>query len=55
VHFEESQFESHRADGLRKLKPNAIPTIFNRATPIRSYTRKPKKESSKDNVSVSSK
>nr|CAD7423989.1 unnamed protein product [Timema monikensis] len=28
VHFEESQFESHRADGLKKLRPFAIPTIF---------------------------
>lgn len=28
VHFEETQFESHRADGLKKLKPYAIPTRF---------------------------
>jgi hypothetical protein len=55
AHFEESQFESHRADGLRKLKPNAIPTIFNRVTPQRSYTRKAKKESTSANVCVSNK
>lgn len=28
VHFEESQFEQNRKDGKRKLKPNAIPTIY---------------------------
>ncbi|XP_066998216.2 uncharacterized protein [Anabrus simplex] len=28
AHFEESQFETHRADGKRKLKPNAVPTLF---------------------------
>ncbi|XP_047467001.1 THAP domain-containing protein 2-like [Mugil cephalus] len=27
-HFDESQYERGRADGLRKLKPNAIPTLF---------------------------
>lgn len=27
-HFEESQFETRRQDGWRKLKPNAIPTVF---------------------------
>ncbi|XP_067207240.1 peroxynitrite isomerase THAP4-like [Linepithema humile] len=27
-HFEESQFEIDRADNWRKLKPNAIPTLF---------------------------
>jgi len=27
-HFEDSQFEKHRLDGRRKLKPNAVPTIF---------------------------
>ncbi|KAL3278437.1 hypothetical protein HHI36_013758 [Cryptolaemus montrouzieri] len=27
-HFEESQFESKRADNVRKLKPNAVPTLF---------------------------
>ncbi|CAI6373146.1 unnamed protein product [Macrosiphum euphorbiae] len=29
IHFEESQFEQHRQDGIKKLKPNAIPTLFN--------------------------
>jgi hypothetical protein len=55
VHFEESQFESHRADGLRKLKPYAIPTIFNRVAPLRTYTRRSQKEQSNEKVSVSSK
>ncbi|XP_011143209.1 uncharacterized protein LOC105185417 isoform X2 [Harpegnathos saltator] len=27
-HFDDSQFENRRQDGWRKLKPNAIPTIF---------------------------
>ncbi|KAF2893260.1 hypothetical protein ILUMI_12916 [Ignelater luminosus] len=27
-HFDPSQFESRRADGKHKLKPNAIPTLF---------------------------
>ncbi|XP_011685715.1 PREDICTED: uncharacterized protein LOC105448692 [Wasmannia auropunctata] len=28
-HFDDSQFENHREDKWRKLKPNAVPTIFN--------------------------
>lgn len=28
-HFEESQLEQGRADGIRKPKPNAVPTLFN--------------------------
>ncbi|XP_018364721.1 PREDICTED: THAP domain-containing protein 2-like [Trachymyrmex cornetzi] len=28
IHFESSQFEQNRQDGLRKLKPNAVPTLF---------------------------
>ncbi|XP_064478376.1 zinc finger protein 112-like isoform X3 [Ornithodoros turicata] len=28
AHFEADQFESKRQDGWRKLKPNAVPTIF---------------------------
>ncbi|KAG7157013.1 uncharacterized protein LOC121853099 [Homarus americanus] len=27
-HFEEEQYESHRTDNRRQLKPNAIPTLF---------------------------
>jgi len=27
-HFDSSQFEEHRQDGWRKLKPNAVPTLF---------------------------
>lgn len=32
-HFEDSQFEQHRADGRRLLKPNAVPTIFSVPNP----------------------
>ena len=32
-HFEESQFENRRADGWRKLRPDAVPTIFNVPNP----------------------
>jgi len=32
-HFEKSQFENHRVDGLIKLKPNAIPTLFDVPNP----------------------
>ncbi|CAG2055335.1 unnamed protein product [Timema podura] len=39
VHFEESQFESHRADGLRKLRPFAIPTIFDVKLSVHSSKR----------------
>ena len=28
MHFDSSQFEEHRQDGWRKLKPNAAPTLF---------------------------
>nr|XP_002127551.1 uncharacterized protein LOC100183291 [Ciona intestinalis] len=27
-HFSSEQYEQHRADGFKKLKPNAIPTLF---------------------------
>lgn len=54
MHFEESQFESHRADGLRKLKPNAIPTVFSHIQHMRSYTRKPKKDVKNENALISS-
>nr|XP_012226643.1 PREDICTED: THAP domain-containing protein 5-like [Linepithema humile] len=32
-HFEDSQFEARRADGWKKLKPNAIPTLFDVPNP----------------------
>src|SRR5688572_8957393 len=35
VHFEASQFEKNRQDGWRKLRPNAIPTIFHVPNPPR--------------------
>ncbi|KAG8232002.1 hypothetical protein J437_LFUL010262, partial [Ladona fulva] len=42
VHFEESAFESHRADGLKKLKPNAVPTIRAVSGPVNRKRRKRK-------------
>ena len=30
-HFDSEQFEEHRQDGWRKLKPNAVPTLFTSA------------------------
>jgi hypothetical protein len=32
-HFESSQFESRRLDGWRRLKPNAVPTLFDVPNP----------------------
>lgn len=40
-HFEDDQFELHRADGKRKLKPNAVPSIFGDKRP--KPKRKPPK------------
>ena len=39
-HFESSQFETNRADGWKKLKPNAIPTIFHVPNPPRLLASK---------------
>ncbi|XP_061786696.1 uncharacterized protein [Nerophis lumbriciformis] len=33
-HFDETQYEQRRADGLKKLKPNAVPTLFAFTTKI---------------------
>ncbi|KAF0746058.1 THAP domain-containing protein 2-like [Aphis craccivora] len=33
IHFEERQFEQHHLDGLKKLKSNAIPTLFDIPNP----------------------
>ncbi|KAH7936117.1 hypothetical protein HPB52_018504 [Rhipicephalus sanguineus] len=35
AHFVEESFEQHRADGWKKLKPNAVPTLFPRKEPAR--------------------
>lgn len=35
AHFDESSFEQRRADGWKKLKPNAVPTIFTFKPPPR--------------------
>jgi hypothetical protein len=29
LHFDANQYENHRQDKLVKLKPNAVPTVFN--------------------------
>ncbi|XP_016661072.1 THAP domain-containing protein 4-like [Acyrthosiphon pisum] len=42
-HFEERQFEQHRLDGLQKLKPNAIPTLFDIPNP--PHLLEPKRKS----------
>ncbi|XP_039306917.1 THAP domain-containing protein 5 isoform X1 [Solenopsis invicta] len=33
IHFESFQFEQNRQDGIKKLKPNAIPILFNVPNP----------------------
>ncbi|XP_035205230.1 THAP domain-containing protein 5-like isoform X6 [Stegodyphus dumicola] len=38
VHFEENQFECSRQDGRKKLKPNAVPTLFNVPNPPQLLT-----------------
>lgn len=49
AHFVESSFEQHRADGWRKLKPNAVPTVFpSKPSPKQ---RKPPKKKTKPSVS----
>eukprot|EP00102_Acyrthosiphon_pisum_P018845 XP_016656055.1 PREDICTED: THAP domain-containing protein 2-like [Acyrthosiphon pisum] len=42
IHFEESQFEQHRQGGIKKLKSNAIPTLFNVPNPPRLLETKRK-------------
>jgi hypothetical protein len=27
-HFDDAQYESHRSDGVRKLRPDAVPMLF---------------------------
>ncbi|XP_075730573.1 uncharacterized protein LOC142772261 [Rhipicephalus microplus] len=34
AHFEENNYEQHRADGWKKLKPNAAPTLFTFKRPV---------------------
>ncbi|XP_035223754.1 uncharacterized protein LOC118196407 isoform X5 [Stegodyphus dumicola] len=38
VHFEENQFECSRQDGRKKLKPNAVPTLFTVPNPPQLLT-----------------
>lgn len=43
-HFDDKQFESHRLDGWRKLRPDAVPTIFPHLAPAR-FRKPPAKRS----------
>ncbi|XP_071580893.1 peroxynitrite isomerase THAP4-like [Temnothorax nylanderi] len=43
VHFEDSLFESRRVDGWRKLKPNAVPTLFHVPNPPPRIDSPPRK------------
>jgi hypothetical protein len=40
VHFEDSQFEQHRKDGKKKLRPGAVPTLFEVTNPPKPVTIK---------------
>jgi hypothetical protein len=33
-HFDAAQFESHRQDGVRKLRPDAVPMLFETSTAV---------------------
>ena len=39
IHFEPSQLELHRFDGVIKPKPNGVPTLFNIPNPLKSSTQ----------------
>nr|XP_050049619.2 peroxynitrite isomerase THAP4-like isoform X1 [Dermacentor andersoni] len=41
AHFEEDSFEQNRADGWKKLKPNAVPTVFS-FRPLPRHRKAPK-------------
>ncbi|XP_077266051.1 uncharacterized protein LOC143899566 [Temnothorax americanus] len=43
VHFEHSQFKSRRVDGWKKLKLNAVPTLFYVPNPPRRIDSPPRK------------
>ncbi|XP_016657422.1 THAP domain-containing protein 6-like [Acyrthosiphon pisum] len=43
VHFEETEFELHRADGRVKLRPDAVPTLFNVPRPPKKHNPSPRK------------
>ncbi|XP_040077792.1 peroxynitrite isomerase THAP4 [Ixodes scapularis] len=44
-HFTPDAFERHRADGKRKLKPNAVPSVFAPFKP-RTHARRPPRQKS---------
>eukprot|EP00102_Acyrthosiphon_pisum_P020833 XP_016658043.1 PREDICTED: THAP domain-containing protein 5-like [Acyrthosiphon pisum] len=50
IHFEKSQFESHRLDSWRKLKPNAVPTLFNVPNPPPMFDPPPRKSLYKNSI-----
>ncbi|XP_029347901.1 THAP domain-containing protein 6-like, partial [Acyrthosiphon pisum] len=55
AHFEESEFELYRADGRVKLKPNAVPTLFNVPRPPKKHNPSARKSLYKEKMkSVSS-
>lgn len=43
MHFEPTQFEQNRVDGWKKLKPNAVPTIFDVPNPPALIGKTPRK------------
>ncbi|KAL1516352.1 hypothetical protein ABEB36_000271 [Hypothenemus hampei] len=48
--FEDSQFENNRADEWRKLKPKAVPTVFNLPSPPTLMTSLPRNSTVKSDV-----
>ncbi|XP_067005578.2 uro-adherence factor A [Anabrus simplex] len=50
-HFDADQFEARREDGLRKLRPDAVPLLF----PTHSITRKHSSDTYKEIIELSSK
>ncbi|XP_039311741.1 THAP domain-containing protein 5-like isoform X2 [Solenopsis invicta] len=45
IHFESFQFEQNRQDGIKKLKPNAIPILFNVPNPPKMFNNIKQKRS----------
>jgi len=39
-HFDTAQFESHRQDGAHKLRPDAVPMLFEMAAVVHHRKRK---------------
>lgn len=50
-HFDPSQYELARADGLQKLRPDALPTLFaHNGNQAKVPRKRPRKRGSKDAV-----